>query len=105
MPVVNLAARAARCLAVGLRQLTKALESRSFRKSAELKRHLYNAHLFRVANFLDPGSVEYVLAPMIPREPDGGGGKSCIAGSNARGGVARSAEFHVTVTGLPPVYD
>jgi len=65
MPVVNLAARAARCLAVGLRQLTKALESRSFRKSAELKRHLYKECLFRVANSLDLGSVEYVL--IIPR--------------------------------------
>jgi hypothetical protein len=36
MPVVDLAARAAHCLAVGLRQLTKALKSPSFRKSAEL---------------------------------------------------------------------
>src|SRR5271170_5781935 len=37
----QLAARATRCLAVWLHQVTKALESLSFRKSAELKRHLY----------------------------------------------------------------
>jgi hypothetical protein len=49
-----------------LRQLSKASESPSFRKSAELKRHLYNAYLFRVANFLDPGSVEYSWRRMIP---------------------------------------
>ena len=46
MPVVDLAARAARCLGVGLRQLTKALESTSFRKSAELKRHFYEECLY-----------------------------------------------------------
>ena len=35
-----------RCLAVGLRQPTKALESPSFRKSAELKRHFYHESVF-----------------------------------------------------------
>jgi hypothetical protein len=67
MPVVDLAARAACCLAVGLRQVTKAVERPSFRKSAELKRHLYQEHLFRVADSLDPGSDEYVLPPDTPR--------------------------------------
>jgi|SRR5271165_233187 len=85
MPVVNLAARAARCLAVGLRQLTKALESRSFRKSAELKWHLYQECLFTVENSLDPGSVEYVLPPDDPPGSLMVVAASCIADSHAAG--------------------
>jgi len=84
----RLAARAAGCLAVGLHQHTKALETLSFRKSAELKRHLYQECLFRSQIFLDPGSVEYVLAPEdSPANLMVGGRQSCIAGSNARGGL------------------
>jgi len=67
MPVVDLAARAACCLAVGLRQVTKAVERPSFRKSAELKRHLYQEHLFRVADSLDRRRIP-------PGEADGCGG-------------------------------
>jgi hypothetical protein len=85
MPVVDLAARAARCLAVGLRQLTKALESPSVRKSAELKRHLYQECLFRVANSLDPGSVEYVLPSDNPPGSLMVVAASCVAGSHAAG--------------------
>ena len=77
----------------------KGIRKSEFQKIGRIKAAPYHEGLFMAAN---PWIL--VLLRISCRRPDDGA-RTCFAGSNASGGVAHSAEFNVSVVGLPPVCD
>ena len=66
MPVVDLAARAARCSSSRASSTYKGMRKPEFQKIGRIKAALLSGVPFGAQNFLDPGSVEYVVPSDVP---------------------------------------